>query len=114
MSKNRVDNPAKGLAIKGRLESRESDKNLSKSNSKSKYVNLSCNYCKEKKSSHKRLLESLIKKNNRKWEKPLKASFVQDKKENYDVYTFTDDNIRSDQGWILESACSFHICLHKE
>ena len=102
---------AEGLFVRGRYENRDFDKGRSKGRSKSRHKNIICNYCKKK--GHikadcyklKNKEKNKIEQNN---SNTAEASVATDENEGI-ILVATEDKVRSNKEWILDSGCSYHM-----
>ena len=113
---SRNDSPAEGLLVRGRTPDKSSSSNQrSRSRSKSRHSNLTCNYCK-KKGHTKSECFKLKKKQQHKDQKrdePAEASIVQNQ-EQCDLLLVCADEAKARNEWILDTACSFHMCPNRD
>nr|CAD1844275.1 unnamed protein product [Ananas comosus var. bracteatus] len=112
-----------GLVARGRSREKGSG-NRGTSRSKSKHRNLICGYCKKKghiKADCFKLKNKEQRKNNgdknqsqKNTNTEVEASVAARESDKNDiVFTVTDKTRRQDE-WLMDSACSFHICTHRE
>ena len=107
---------AEGLFVRGRSENRDFEKGKSKGRSKSRHKNLICNYCKKK--GHikadcyklKNKEKSKVEQNN---SNTAEASVAADENEGI-IFVATEDKVRSNKEWILDSGCSYHMSPDRE
>ncbi|GAB2299826.1 hypothetical protein Dimus_038584 [Dionaea muscipula] len=112
---------ADGLVVRGRPTERNVEsgrfKSRSKSREKSNMSNVVCNYCKKKghmkKDSYKlkNKLEFEAKKGQNS-DKTVEVSVAQE--DRVDVLFVDQFHTRDKDEWILDSACSYHMCPHND
>jgi hypothetical protein len=106
------ENQAEDLVARGRLENRNGVNSKSKSRFKFRHRNLVCNYCYKK--GH--IISEYFKlKNKDKYKEKstdtVKASVVESEG---NIFFVTDNKIRSENEWILDLGCSYHMCPKRD
>ncbi|KAH0655443.1 hypothetical protein KY285_030325 [Solanum tuberosum] len=106
----------KGLFVRGRSNKKESSSERSKSRSKSRYRNVVCKYC------HKKVSECYKLKNKEKHKEnkhehqntdPAEVSIIDDESDGT-IFLATSNSFKSNDEWILDSGCSYHMCPNKD
>ncbi|KAL5740548.1 hypothetical protein ACOSQ2_029728 [Xanthoceras sorbifolium] len=113
---SRNDSPAEGLLVRGRTPDKSSSSNQrSRSRSKSRHRNLTCNYCKKKGHIKSECFKLKNKQQNKdqKRDEPAEASIVQNQ-EQCDLLLVCADEAKTRNEWILDTACSFHMCPNRD
>ncbi|KAH7550154.1 hypothetical protein JRO89_XS13G0144400 [Xanthoceras sorbifolium] len=113
---SRNDSPAEGLLVRGRTPDKSSSSNQrSRSRSKSRHRNLTCNYCKKKGHTKSECFKLKNKQQNKdqKRDEPAEASIVQNQ-EQCDLLLVCTDEAKARNEWILDTACSFHMCPNRD
>ncbi|KAL5757330.1 hypothetical protein ACOSP7_019941 [Xanthoceras sorbifolium] len=113
---SRNDSPAEGLLVRGRTPDKSSSSNQrSRSRSKSRHRNLTCNYCKKKGHTKSECFKLKNKQQNKdqKRDEPAEASIVQNQ-EQCDLLLVCADEAKARNEWILDTACSFHMCPNRD
>ena len=106
---------ADGLFVRGRSEKRNTE---NRSRSKSRHKNVVCNYCKKK--GH--VISDCFKLKNKEKQKgkfvernteSAEASIAADENDGT-IFCATENNFRSNNEWILDSGCSYHMCPNRD
>ncbi|KAL5858125.1 hypothetical protein ACOSQ3_005583 [Xanthoceras sorbifolium] len=113
---SRNDSPAEGLLVRGRTPDKSSSSNQrSRPRSKSRHRNLTCNYCKKNGHTKSECFKLKNKQQNKdqKRDEPAEASIVQNQ-EQCDLLLVCADEAKARNEWILDTACSFHMCPNRD
>ncbi|KAL5766903.1 hypothetical protein ACOSP7_017520 [Xanthoceras sorbifolium] len=113
---SRNDSPAEGLLVRGRTPDKSSSSNQrSRPRSKSRHRNLTCNYCKKKGHTKSECFKLKNKQQNKdqKRDEPAEASIIQNQ-EQCDLLLVCADEAKARNEWILDTACSFHMCPNRD
>jgi hypothetical protein len=110
--KNSTESSGEGLVVKGyqdRGRKKDKDKKSARGRSKSKNKTTKCYKCQKK--GH-------IKRDCPKWNKGKEKSFtsanvVVDSEFDSDMLSVSSSTDDSNNSWLLDSACSFHVTLHR-
>ncbi|KAH0714096.1 hypothetical protein KY284_007001 [Solanum tuberosum] len=108
-----------GLFVRGRSNKKESSSERFKSRSKSRYKNVVCKYCHKK--GH--IISECYKLKNKEKHKenkhehqntdPAEASVAADESDGT-IFLATSNSFKSNDEWILDSGCSYHMCPNKD
>ena len=117
---NRSDAQGEGLVVRGRTQERNSGGD-DRSRSKSKNRNKTCNYCKKKghiksecyKLQNRNKRDAAKQKGNQP-EKSGEASVAEDGLSDGELLFVSDGDSKSYEDWILDSACTFHMCRNQD
>ena len=113
-----TESKAEGLVTRGRSQDRNSSGN-SRGRSKSANRNKTCNYCKKKghiKSECYKLQNKNKRDNeNQKGKQPEKSGEADVAEENsYGELLIVSNDSQTNQDWILDSGCTFHMCPNRD
>ncbi|KAF3680130.1 hypothetical protein FXO38_02446 [Capsicum annuum] len=114
---NGFETQGDGLIIRGERTRERNSGDDDRNRSKSKKRNKTYNYCKKKghiksecwKLQNREKREAIKSKGNQP-EKSGKASFMEDGGSDEELLIVSDGNSKPCEDWILDSACTFHIC----